>query len=86
MMKKKVGMKMDQVLMNEDFLLELGKLHMVLFNSIPKTQDLDQKQDDLSQCLNPNYPKEIISLEEAKNQINKSDIIASSRYNIFGLF
>jgi len=85
-MKKKIGVKMNQVLMNEDFLLELGKLHIVLFNSIPKTKDLDQKQDDIFQCLNPKYPEKLISIEEAKNQIYTSDIIASSKYNIFGLF
>jgi hypothetical protein len=75
-------------------LIELSKQYeliielFVILLKLNSTQDHEdakeiKNHDDLSAILNPRYFERINQLKNAKHKIYSSDIIVSSKYNIF---
>ena len=84
---------MKQVIVNKDSLIELDELHIILLEktSTGEQKDIEQikKQFELYELyknLNPRYFEEGIPLKEALQKPYTSDIIFSSKFDIFRVF
>ena len=81
---------MKQVTVKEDSLIELEDLYIILLKETSKSEqkDIDEakKQNDLYKNLNPRYFEEGIPLKEALQKPYTSDIIFSSKFDIFRVF
>jgi len=59
----------------------------VLVEKVEKIEEAEyQDEDESLGDLNPKYFEEGLSLEEAKERINASDICAGSKFNYFSVF
>jgi len=81
---------MKQVTVKEDSLIELEDLYIILLKKTSKSEqkDIDEakKQNELYKNLNPRYFEEGIPLKEALQKPYTSDIIFSSKFDIFRVF
>ncbi len=81
---------MKQVTVKEDSLFELEDLYIILLKETSKSEqkDIDEakKQNDLYKNLNPRYFEEGIPLKEALQKPYTSDIIFSSKFDIFRVY
>jgi len=85
--------KMEQVIVNEDSLIELEELHIILLEKTSKAEQKDIEQTkkqiglyELYKNLNPRYFEEGIPLNEAIEKLYTSDIVFSSKFNIFRVY
>jgi len=84
---------MKQVTVKEDSLIELEDLYIILLKKTSKSEqkDIDEakKQNELNELyknLNPRYFEEGIPLKEALQKPYTSDIIFSSKFDIFRVY
>ena len=81
---------MEQALVKKDVPVEIEELHVILMKKVSKREQEDieeaKKQNELYKNLNPRYFEKRISLKEAKTKIESSDIIFSSKFDIFGAY
>ena len=85
-----VKKKMEQKLVKKNDLIESLGLYINLFkhDSTQKQGDIEEakkqyKLYELYKTVNPRYSENIIPLKEAKLNVDSSDIIFSSKYNVF---
>jgi len=81
---------MEQKLVRKNDLIDSSGLYIILLkhDSKQEKRDIEEvkkqyKLYELYKILNPKYSENIIPLKEAKLKVDSSDIIFSSKYNIF---
>ena len=83
---------MGQVIQKKQNLVELEELFILLIKKVSKTKEKDievKKQYELYKIyknLNPRYFENKITLKDSKLKIESSDIIHSSKFNLFGYY
>ncbi len=82
-----VKKKIEGKLGRENDSIEFWELFIIIlklsFTRRKKDIEEAKKQYELYKNLNPKYFENVITLKEAKLKVDSSDIIYSSKYNIF---
>lgn len=69
--------------------VEVEELYIVLREkSLPevKNNEYMRRQYNLLENINPRYHEETMTLKDAKTKVATSDIIATSKFNLFGIY